>query len=147
MYYTKYIAHNKSLTFCKYLAIVDLFLLHWQPSRLCSALWMSVYVSLMPSSAPAWRLLEGRDHICLFCIVVGTELCTWSFVFIWSCCCCWFSLCISPLSCLHIDLIFWSILSLWNPEVELTVESPARPGVRLPLKALLGLTPPQGANQ
>lgn len=38
MYYTKYITHNKSLTFGKYLAVVDLFLPYWQPSRLCSTL-------------------------------------------------------------------------------------------------------------
>lgn len=80
IYCTKYIAHNKSLTFYKYLAVVDLFLLYWQPSCLCSTFWKSVYMSVSTSSALSWRLLEGRDHVCLFCIMLSIELCTWSFI-------------------------------------------------------------------
>lgn len=61
MYYTKYIAHNKSLTFCKYLAVVDLCptgshhvsVLHYE----------SLFMSVSTSSVLAWRLLEGRDHV------------------------------------------------------------------------------------
>lgn len=82
MYYTKYIAHNKSFTSCKYLAVVDLFLPSWLPSCLCSALWKSVYMSLSTSSAFAWRPLEGRNHVYLFCITLSIKLYTWNFIFI-----------------------------------------------------------------
>lgn len=71
MYYTKYITHNKSRTLCKYLVVVDLFLPYWQPSRLCSALWNSVYMSVSTSSDLGWRLLEGRDDVCLLCIMLS----------------------------------------------------------------------------
>ena len=81
MYYTKFIAHNKSFTSCKYLAVVDLFLPSWLPSCLCSALWKSVYISVSTSSAFARRPLEGRNHVYLFCITLSIKLYTWNFIF------------------------------------------------------------------